>query len=159
MTRLRKALIAGVCVAMLCNLALRKARLHPAKGFTVRFASNTCSCSGDNQVIHLHVSDHGIAIGTDNISSELVKPSRLSSLLEGIYAVRATRILYLSADPAVPFQRVAEVLAVSQNLKSSDSRALGVEVRLITKASVDRACNTPCINWMKQPPNDHRGAF
>jgi hypothetical protein len=84
------------------------------------------------------------------INSEHVESKNVSGLLSDIYAVRAERILYLSADSEDRFQNVAEVVDVVQNLRFRDSnpepttlrhvRPIRVEVRLVTDGSIDVTC-------------------
>ena len=122
-------------------------RRHTPKGYMVRVAPDTCLCATDDyRIIHVHLSkDGGVTINT-----EAVQANELRTLLSKIYAVRAERVIYLSSDLDVPFQRLAEVIDLLQNLQYStsvleppalkDVRPMRVEVRLITTGSVDTRC-------------------
>jgi biopolymer transport protein ExbD len=154
----RKFLYGALAVASSFSLWLFIARWHHvSKGYAVRFASDTCSRPPHDGIIHLHLSKDGDVM----INSEHVESKNVSGLLSDIYAVRAERILYLSADSEDRFQNVAEVVDVVQNLRFRDSnpepptlrhvRPMRVEVRLVTDGSIDATCATQCFNWFKEP--------
>jgi hypothetical protein len=154
----RKLLYGALAVASSLNLWFFIAGWHhESRGYRMRPASDTCSCPPHDRSIHLHVSkDGGLTV-----NSEAVQSKNLSALLFDIYAVRAERILYLSADSEVRFQNVAEIVDVVQNLAFQDSnpepsalkhdRPMRVELRLVTDGSVRTNCPDQCFNWIKQP--------
>ena len=155
----RKFLYRGLAAALLFNIVSFVVRHHwqPAKGYAVRVAPDTCSCYSSARIIHLHLAKDGSL----KIGSEAIQATELASSLSEIYSVRAERILYLSADSDVAFQRVAEVVDVTQNLEFPQSypeplalkhgRSMRVQLRLITKSSIDATCAAECFNWIKQP--------
>jgi biopolymer transport protein ExbD len=151
-------LYVGVAAALLLNIFLFVAkRQHPAKGYVLRVASDTCSCNPLYRIIHLHLSKDGSL----TIGPEAVQTNKIATLLAEIYAVRAERILYLSADADVPFQNIADITDLTQNLQfpnpvpeqsaPKQARPVSVEVRLVTKSSIDKNCPTGCFNWVKEP--------
>lgn len=162
----RKFLYSGLAAALLFNIVWFVVRhpWQPPKGYAVRVASDTCSCQSSARVVHLHLAKDGSLI----IGPEAVQATELTSLLSEIYAVRAERILYLSADSDVAFRRVAEVVDVTQNLEFPQSypeppalkhgRSMRVQLRLITKSSIDATCAAECFNWIKQPLVFPRGS-
>jgi biopolymer transport protein ExbD len=155
----RRFLYGCVAAALSINIFVFIAnRRHTPKGYMVRVAPDTCLCAThDYRIIQVHLSkDGGVTINT-----EVVQANELRTLLSKIYAVRAERVIYLSSDLDVPFQRLAEVIDLLQNLQYStsvleppalkDVRPMRVEVRLITTGSVDTRCPTGCVNWVRQP--------
>jgi hypothetical protein len=153
----RRFLYGGVAAALALNVLLFTNRHHTPKGYILRVASDTCYCYPFNRIIDLHLSKDGFI----TIDSEAVQPNKLGTLLSEIYAVRAERILYLSADSDVQYESLAAIIDVTQNLEFSGSvpepsalkhvRPMRVEVRLITNGSIGRSCPTGCSNWFKQP--------
>lgn len=149
--QLRRRFLYGCVAAVLSiNIFVFLAnRRHTPKGYMVSVAPDTCLCAThDYRIIHVHLSkDGGMTINT-----EAVQANELRTLLSKIYAVRAERVIYLSSDLDVPFQRLAEVIDLLQNLQYStsvleppalkDVRAMRVEVRLITTGSVHIRCPT-----------------
>jgi hypothetical protein len=124
----------------------RLAALTRSVSWAVNGNEKRCSCPPPDGIIHLHLSKDGDVM----INSEHVESKNVSGLLSDIYAVRAERILYLSADSEDRLQNVAEVVDVVQNLRFRDSnpepttlrhvRPIRVEVRLVTDGSIDVTC-------------------
>jgi biopolymer transport protein ExbD len=154
----RKFLYVGVAAALLLNIFLFTAkRQHPAKGYVLRVASDTCYCNPLYRIIHLHLSKDGSL----TIGPEAVQANKIATLLAEIYAVRAEHILYLSADVDVPFQNIAKIIDLTQDLQFPSPvpdqsalkrvRPMSVEAKLVTKSSIDKNCPTGCSNWIKEP--------
>jgi hypothetical protein len=143
-----------------------KRHSHTSKGYAVQLAADTCSCAPYYiSPTYLHLSKNGSvtlgpnsAIHASNTGDMTVGPlaveaSKLPSMLSETYAVRAERILYLSADSDVAFQTIADMIDVTQNLYFPHEPAtrMNIQVRLITKDATDRNCRAECFNWVKEP--------
>lgn len=153
----RKSLVVGVALALVLNIASFVARRqHTARGEMVRLASDSCSWLLDDKVIHLHVSNDGSL----KINSDTVQDKELVRLLSEVYAVRAERILYLSAANDVSYQRILDVIDDAQNLQFPNAvpqppalkhvDRISLEVRLLTRKAMERDCSHGCLNWTKE---------
>lgn len=91
-----------------------------SSGFLVRIAPERCNVLTPDRPIVLHMSREGALF----LSSDLVvrndiegfERNNLARVLSAIYRTRAERLLYLIADDDVPFEAVADVLDITQNV-------------------------------------------
>lgn len=135
--------------------------LRPSTGFAVEAATNACSCLHSDRVFLLRLYP-GKAV---TLNSEPVQFQRPGEFLAKIYATRADKVLYFTADDDVTFQDVAEVLDVVRSLKypplnggvpiprdlsELSDPSMDVHVRLITAGAIATPCMEDCYNWGKQ---------
>jgi biopolymer transport protein TolR len=81
-------------------------------GLPVRIAYQSNYC-GDSRTTIAHVLENGnVRVLGDGIKD--VKRGELASLLEDIFRTRSERVLFIKADPNLPFQSVAEVIDASR---------------------------------------------
>jgi biopolymer transport protein ExbD len=132
------ALIAAPSLAILVVAYTTFASFRPPKGFGIELASTHCEENGDHRLIVLHITDAGRLF----LNTEQEDRNNLASRLSEIYGSRAHRILYLSADDAVPFQTVADAIDIVQNT-SVKSSSLNIAVRLITPIALNASCSEP----------------
>jgi biopolymer transport protein ExbD len=131
-----------------------------ANGLRVQMAEDTCGCyPGWSQIVVLHL----LSGGGISINSEPTMQTRLASRLQTSYSTRAERILYLSAEDDIPFQRVAEAIDLVQGAQEENlqgltipkelqdpARRMNIQIRLITPKAVNKPCPVNCFNWTKQ---------
>jgi biopolymer transport protein ExbD len=131
-----------------------------SNGLRVQMAEDTCGCyPGWSRIVVLHL----LSGGGISINSEPTMQTRLASRLQTIYSTRAERILYLSAEDDIPFQRVAEAIDLVQGVQEESlqgltvpkelqgpGRRMNIQIRLITPKAINKPCPVNCFNWAKQ---------
>ena len=87
------------------------ATARTAKGLPVKIAYQAKDC-GDGRIVIAHVLQNG---GVRLNREDEIKVNALANRLHEIYANTAERVLFLKADPDVPFQSVAEIIDIAQS--------------------------------------------
>jgi biopolymer transport protein ExbD len=157
--------IAALLVIFALLLVIHRSPRH-ATGFRVHTAANTCGCYPDNyRVIVLYVSKGGKL----SLNSEPILVGGLYNRLSEIYGTRAEKVLYLSADNDLSFQRVMDVIdTVEQQVQYQESETMErvpipqklrtaqtkkeymyIRIRLVTPGAVKTPCPQGCFNWGK----------
>ncbi len=101
---------------------------RPSKGLAVQIADNADGCGGDGRIIIAHVREHGLI----DMNRETWAVDDLDRRLQQLYEFTAERVLYVTADRAVDFQNVADVIDIAK-------RHVEV-VALITPSTLKRPC-------------------
>jgi biopolymer transport protein ExbD len=133
-----------------------------ATGLRVKIATDTCGC---DERLYRTILLHMFPSGEWLINSEPVKLNELATKCSAIYSTRNERVLYLSGDENVPFQRIVEAIDIVQQskfpalhipvaeppeLRGGKRDNLDIEIRLITPGAISTPCRDDCYNWGKQ---------
>ena len=147
--------LATLVLVLVLYMVIHRSSRH-SNGLCVQLAADTCSCYPDSsRVVVLHL----LSGGGMSINSEPALQTRLASRLQMIYSTRAERILYLSAEDDIPFQRVAEAVDLVQSVREESVQALtvprelqgsprrmNIQIRLITPKAINKPCPANCFN-------------
>jgi biopolymer transport protein ExbD len=90
-------------------LATLVTALPPSKGFNLRVAKLVPCGMDDRRIIVIQT----LADGRLRINAVEVSHAQLGASLEAIFRTRAERFVFVTAEPDVPFSRVAEVIDVA----------------------------------------------
>jgi biopolymer transport protein ExbD len=82
-----------------------------SKGLPVKIACRSTDYYGDCRPVVAHILQNGIV--RLNREDE-IKVNALANRLHESFATRAERVLFVKADPDVPFQSVAEIIDIAQ---------------------------------------------
>jgi biopolymer transport protein ExbD len=105
--------------------------VHVSKGFEAGIASARCDSDESDRLVVLHISDSGRVF----LNLEQQKNwSTLQSRLSEIYSMRVYRVLYLSAEPGVPFQTAADAI------DTVTSTPENITVHLVTPGALETGC-------------------
>src|SRR5258708_10976401 len=93
--------------ALFLILTVFTATIHtPSRGFPVGIARRGSLDCGDGREVVLNV----IGNGELRLSTENLKLNELDNRLQEIFKTRAERVLFVTGDPDVPFQKVADAI-------------------------------------------------
>jgi len=87
----------------------------PSRGLPVQIAYQDQRCYDDRRDTFLEVLENGDLRILDRGAPQDVKRSELAQRLEEVFRTRAERLLFVKADPNLPFQSVAEVIDISKS--------------------------------------------
>ncbi len=84
-----------------------------SRGLTVQIAYQDQRCSDDRRDTFVEVLENGDLRILDSGAPQDVRRSELGQRLDEVFRTRAERLLFVKADPNLPFQSVAEVIDIS----------------------------------------------
>lgn len=106
---MRNETATGPFAALFLILATVVAALPTSKGFNLRVAKlGPCGTSDQRLVVV-----QAFAQGRLRINADEVSYAQLGASLEAIFRTRAERFVFVTAEPDVPFSRVADVIDIA----------------------------------------------
>jgi biopolymer transport protein ExbD len=101
--------VAPFVAVLLVMAAVFASTVHVSMGLPLRIARMGPCYPGDRRVVVIQL----LADGSININVDPVSRSELGNRLDGIFRTRAVRLAYVTAEPNVPFGKVAAVIDIA----------------------------------------------